>query len=150
MSRYLILLVLIFSIVGCGNGGAQAVSSNAAPDSVTFDKPTEEKSGTVTMADLCKTAGIKAYPGTENESGDVFKRSDGGLKDEITFTTSDPMAKVAQFFKDQGLDTNILADQATTMAATKTNAQLIISYKPTSDGKCEVVVKSLHYDQKSP
>lgn len=96
------------------------------------------------MAELCEKAGISALPGSEKAEGIRYTRSDGGLKDEITFETSKPMAEVGKFFEGQKLSTKVLANEGSSMGMTKTDAQLIISFKPKGKGS-EVTIRSLWY-----
>ncbi len=147
MSRYLVLAILILSIVGCGQSPQGTnMPSKMDAGAVTYDKPTEEKSGTTTMKELCEKAGLKIYPGSEAATGVVYKRGDGGAKDEVTFTTSDSIEKVASFFKDEGLDTSV---PAAPIGQTSKGAQIMVSVK-TVEGKSEVTIKSLRYEPKGP
>lgn len=148
MSRYLVLAFLILSIVGCGQSpeGTNAPPSKTDAGPVAYDKPTEEKSGSTTMRELCDKAGIKIYPGSEAATGVVYKRSDGGAKDEITFSTPDSVEKVASFFKAEGLDTSV---PTAPIGQTSKGAQIMVSVK-TVNGKSEVTIKSLRYEPKGP
>jgi hypothetical protein len=133
--------------VGC-TGGKQVENIAPGPEtSVTYDSPTQKQSGDVSMAELCERAGISPLPGSEAAKGIRFDRSDGGSKDEITFETTKTMAEVGKFFEGQKLSTKVLANEGSSMGMTKTDAQLIISFKPKGKGS-EVTLRSLWYPPK--
>jgi len=148
MSRTLILFVIALALVGCGNDAAVTNNADGAKniDSVTFDKPTEEKIGSISMKSLCEKAGIKPYPGSDVATGDSYKRGDGGYKDDVKFTTEDSVDKVAAHFKEQGLDTKVLSTEASSMGPTKAGANVIVSMIR-SGKETQVTIKSVHYDK---
>lgn len=121
-----------------------------APESVTYDAPKQEKTGELTLKQLSISAGVEAYPGAGDSKGDVFKREDGGFKDQVEFTTTDSVEKAAEFWKKQGLDTKVVGAEATAMGATKTDAQVIVSMRTAVAGKTIVKVTSIRYPPKSP
>jgi hypothetical protein len=164
MSRLSIVLIALAFLVGCGTQDSSNVgkpidakgsesgghAGGNAPESVTYDAPKQEKTGELTLKQLSISAGLEAYPGSADAKGNVFKREDGGFKDEIEFTTTDSVEKAAEFWKKQGLDTKIVGTEATAMGATKTDAQVIVSMRSAVAGKTIVKVVSIRYPPKSP
>ena len=169
MSRTLILLVLVLSTVGCGNNstdgqpGKSANGKDGAPgqagqpggtsqpgtdgSAVTMQMPKDDKTGTTTLGEASQKAGLKPYPGSEKASGDLFKRGDGGFKDDITFSTPDSVQKVNDFYKAQGLDAKAGPVGGSAMGPTKGGANIIVMFERKGD-KTEVSFKSVRYDKK--
>lgn len=159
MSRFPIVLIALAFLIGCGTQDSSNVGKpidpipaggKAAPESVTYDAPKQEKTGELTLKQLSISAGVEAYPGAGDSKGDVFKREDGGFKDQVEFTTTDSVEKAAEFWKKQGLDTKVVGAEATAMGATKTDAQVIVSMRTAVAGKTIVKVTSIRYPPKSP
>ena len=164
MSRALILLVFVLSIVGCGSdstsgqpgqsangkdgtpGKAGQNGGNGQPgadgSAVNLKAPEQKLIGPITLADACKKAGIKPYPGSEMATGQSFDRGNGEIKDDITFETSDSMEKVSAYLKAQGLDPKSGPVAGNAMAMTKSGASIIVNFQK-KDNKVQVDFKSV-------
>ncbi|HLO99404.1 MAG TPA: hypothetical protein VK171_12485 [Fimbriimonas sp.] len=141
-----LFIALTLILAGC-SGGKQAENTPGTETAVTFDNPTQKENGEVTMAELCEKAGIAPLPGSESAKGIRYDRSDGGSKDEITFVAKMSMEEIGKFFEGQKLSTKVLPKEGSSMGLTKTDAQLIISFKPADKGS-EVTIRSLWYPPK--
>jgi hypothetical protein len=140
-------LIVTLALLGCGDSEKTVANSpdKKPMDSVTLDRPTEEETGETTLKDAADRGGFKAFPGQESAVGKKFKRSDGGFKDEVSFEVAESIAKVAEFFKGEGLDTKVVGKQATAMGMTKKNAQLMVVIVEQAPSKVLVTIKSLTY-----
>jgi hypothetical protein len=138
-------LLVMYGCSGKTDPTPTSNQSNKPVDSVTMDKPTEERTGTIELSEAAEKGGFLAYPGFEQVEGDTFKRNDGGAKDELKFVVNEPLSKVSQFFKNQGLDAKITGTTATALGMTKKNAQLMVIMVEKTPGAVEVTIKSLRY-----
>lgn len=145
MTRFAVITVLTFFTIGCGSKEA-----NNAPnkiDSATYVRPVEEKLGVTTMADFSASSGLGIYPGSETAAGEKFSHGDGVVKSVIIFTTADPLNKIAEFYKAEGMD---VKNKTMPIGATKSGAQVMISISPDSSGKNIVKVTGLVAAAKGP
>ena len=145
MNRTVILLVALLSSIGCGNKAEQTDPATNKIDSVTMSRPADEPTGPVTMKDFSTQSGLRMYPGSESAAGDGFKRSDGVIKDIITFSTSDSLDKIAEFYKGEGMD---IKTKTMPIGATKSGAQVMVMVSSGKDGNNVVKITGLIEGQK--
>ena len=142
MTRTLILAPVLLLLVGCGDSATNngPTAANNSDTSVTMSRPADVKTGPVTMKEFSDQAGLKMYPGSESATGDGFKRADGVIKDIMTFSTADPVDKIAEFYKGEGMD---VKTKTMPIGATKTGAQVMVMISAGKDGKNEVKITGL-------
>jgi hypothetical protein len=104
--------VIVAGILGYGAYRLSKVVHRAATGDVSFSTPnggtiSTGSSTSVTASDL----GIADYPGAKRSTGGMKMKTSGGSLISATFTTSDSVAQVADFYKSK------LGDQANVMEA---------------------------------
>ena len=145
MTRFAILVSLLLFLVGCGSQPEQNAIATNKVDSATYVRPAAEKIGSTTMKEFSEASGLKVYPGSESALGEKFTHGDGVTKSVITFTTADSLAKIAEFYKAEGMD---VKNPSMPIGATKAGSQVMISVKTVEGGKNSVEIKGLVSNKK--
>jgi hypothetical protein len=147
MTRFVILALVLFVSVGCGNQVEQNVPATNKMDSATYVRPAAEKIGSTTMKEFSVAAGLKPYPSSETATGEKFTHGDGVTKHVITFPTGDSLDKIAAFYRAEGMD---IKNPALPIGATKLGAQVMISISANEPKGNIVKITGLVSNKKSP
>ena len=143
----MILGAAFLCVTGCGDSTAQNSPTASKLDSATYVRPVERKIEDISMKDFSTKSGLKIFPGSESASGESFSHGEGITKNVITFSTSDSVEKIAEFYKGEGMD---IRNKMMPIGATKSGAQVMVTISAGKDGKNDVKITGLLEPPKTP